>query len=176
MDLLLALCVTALLAASCPPAEARRARRFAIGCPEKCDKSQCAPIPADCLAGDVLDRCDCCPVCASGEGEQCGGTGDRECAEGMECVVSDGVEVSATVRQRGKAGMCVCTNSEPVCGSDGVSYRNICELKRVSNRATKLQQPPVIFIQRGTCGKGEAKGGDGGRLEGEGGDGDSGLE
>nr|XP_033466426.1 serine protease HTRA1B [Epinephelus lanceolatus] len=153
MHLRFILCVTALLVCPYLITGSRIAKRFAIGCPEKCDKSQCAPIPADCLAGDVLDRCDCCPVCASGEGEQCGGTGDQECAEGMECVVTDGVEVSATVRRRGKAGMCVCTSSDPVCGSDGVSYRNICELKRVSNRATKLQQPPVIFIQRGACGK-----------------------
>ncbi|XP_047464786.1 serine protease HTRA1B isoform X2 [Mugil cephalus] len=158
MDLLLALCVTALLCASAPPAEALRTRRFAPGCPEKCDKSRCPPVPADCLTGDVLDRCDCCPVCASGEGEQCGGAAGEwrgQCAEGMECVVTDGVEESATVRQRAKAGTCVCTSSEPVCGSDGVSYRNICELKRVSTRATKLQQPPVILIQRGTCGKGQ---------------------
>lgn len=149
------LCVMTLLVCPYLIAEARIAKRFAIGCPEKCDKSQCPPIPADCLAGDVLDRCDCCPVCASGEGEQCGGTGDRECAEEMECVVTDGVEVSATIRRRGKAGVCACTSSEPVCGSDGVSYRNICELKRVSNRALKLQRPPVIFIQRGACGKGQ---------------------
>ncbi|KAK1882120.1 Serine protease HTRA1B [Dissostichus eleginoides] len=148
------ICVTALLVCPGLILGSRIAKRFAIGCTEKCDKSQCAPILADCLAGDVLDRCDCCPVCVSGEGEPCGGTGDRECAEGMECVVTEGVEVSATVRHRGKPGVCVCSVSDPVCGSDGVSYRNICELKRVSNRAMKLQQPPVIFIQRGTCGKG----------------------
>ncbi|XP_062330874.1 serine protease HTRA1B isoform X1 [Osmerus eperlanus] len=138
--------------------EARISKRYVIGCPEKCDKSFCPPIPADCLAGDILDQCDCCPVCASGEGEACGGTGrlgDPECADGMECVVTDGVEPSATVRRRGKSGVCTCKSSEPVCGSDGVSYRNICELKRVSSRALKLQQPPVIFIQRGTCGKGQ---------------------
>lgn len=155
MRLRFILCVIAIHMCSSLLTEARVAKRFAIGCPEKCDKSQCAPIPADCLAGDVLDRCDCCPVCASGEGEQCGGNGDRECAEGMECVVTDGVEMSATVRRRGSTGVCACTSSEPVCGSDGVSYRNICELKRVSNRAMKLQQPPVIFIQRGACGKGQ---------------------
>lgn len=156
MRLRLVLCAMCLLASSCLVAEAQIAKRLAVGCPEKCDKSQCAPIPADCLAGDVLDRCDCCPVCASGEGELCGGAGDHECAEGMKCVVTDGVDVSATVRRRGKAGTCVCISSEPVCGSDGVSYRNICELKRVSSRAMKLQQPPVIFIQRGACGKGES--------------------
>ncbi|KAK2820139.1 hypothetical protein Q5P01_023098 [Channa striata] len=149
------LCALLLLAASCVAAEAPRPKRFAVGCPDKCDKSQCAPIPADCLAGDVLDRCDCCPVCASGEGEQCGGTADPECADGLRCAVADGVAASATVRRRSKAGECVCSGSEPVCGSDGVSYRNICELKRVSKRATKLQQPPVILIQRGACGKGQ---------------------
>ncbi|TDG97673.1 hypothetical protein EPR50_G00210400 [Perca flavescens] len=155
MRLQFVLCVMALLVCPFLSAGSRIAKRFAIGCSEKCDKSQCAPIPADCLAGDVLDRCDCCPVCASGEGEQCGGTADRECAEGMECVVTDGVEVSVTVRRRGKDGVCECSSPEPVCGSDGVSYRNICELKRVSNRAMKLQQPPVIFIQRGSCGEGQ---------------------
>ncbi|KAM8837807.1 serine protease HTRA1B-like isoform 2-T2 [Spinachia spinachia] len=155
MSLRLVLCVMALLV--CPPlvAGARRTRRFALGCPEKCDGSKCAPGPADCPAGDALDHCGCCPECASGEGEQCGGTGHRQCAEGMECAVSGGVEVSPTVRRRGAAGVCSCTSADPVCGSDGVSYRNICELKRVSNRAMKLQQPPVIFIQRGTCGQGQ---------------------
>ncbi|XP_034413930.1 serine protease HTRA1B-like [Cyclopterus lumpus] len=151
MSLRVVLCVMAMLV--CPRVAA--GSRVAIGCSDKCDKAKCAPVPAACLAGDVLDRCDCCPVCASGEGEQCGGTGDRECAEGMECTVTDGVEVSATVRRRGKAGLCSCPSSDPVCGSDGVSYRDICELKRVRNRAMKLQQPPVIFIQRGSCGKGQ---------------------
>ncbi|XP_060950957.1 serine protease HTRA1B-like [Limanda limanda] len=78
--------------------------------------------------------------------DPCGGPGARECAEGMACV-GPGVEGSATVRRRGQVGVCACTSPEPVCGSDGVSYRDICDLK--------LQQPPVIFIQRGACGQGQ---------------------
>ncbi|XP_070771806.1 serine protease HTRA1A-like isoform X3 [Enoplosus armatus] len=104
----------------------------------------CPRLPSDCQSGQTLDACHCCTVCASGEGEACGGSGklgDPVCGEGLEC----------------SSGTCACKATEPVCGSDGVSYRNICELKRVSRRAQKLQQPPVLFIQRGACGKGKHK-------------------
>ncbi|XP_064173707.1 serine protease HTRA1B-like [Anguilla rostrata] len=137
--------------------ESSVSRRYVIGCPARCDKSSCPPVSANCLAGEILDQCGCCKVCAAGEGEACGGfgrLGDPVCGDGMECSVSDGVGYSVTVRRRGKSGVCACKSSESVCGSDGVSYRNICELKRVSNRAQKLQKPPVIFIQRGACGQG----------------------
>lgn len=121
-------------------------------CPDKCDKSTCASLPSDCARaeGPGLDRCECCPVCASGEGEVC--AEDADCAEGTRCTLPNGggVLVSATVRRRGKLGTCVCSSPEPVCGSDGVSYRNTCELKRAS-----LTQPTVIAVQRGACG-GEA--------------------
>lgn len=141
-------------------AEAQLSGRFVVGCPSHCDTSMCPRVPADCAAGQTLDACRCCQVCASGEGEACGGSGklgDPVCGEGLECSVSGGVAHSVTVRRRGKSGMCVCKSTEPVCGSDGVSYRSLCELKRVSRRAQKLQQPPVLFIQRGACGKGDYK-------------------
>ncbi|KAF4084552.1 hypothetical protein AMELA_G00107440 [Ameiurus melas] len=122
------------------------------GCPDRCDRSACPPIPADCLAGNALDRCDCCPVCASGEGEQCNAPSD--CPEGLRCSVTDGVVHSATVRKRAKSGVCACESAEPACGSDGVTYRNVCELRRASGSARSLSQPPVILVQRGACGKG----------------------
>uniref|UniRef100_A0A8B9KCM1 HtrA serine peptidase 1b n=1 Tax=Astyanax mexicanus TaxID=7994 RepID=A0A8B9KCM1_ASTMX len=126
-------------------------------CPERCDKSACPPVPADCLTADTLDRCSCCPVCASGEGEPCASA--RDCSEGLTCSLPEGARpTTATVRRRARLvglGVCTCPSGEPVCGSDGVSYRNICELKSVSARATELQQPPVIFIQRGACGTGQ---------------------
>ncbi|XP_042289469.1 serine protease HTRA1A-like isoform X2 [Thunnus albacares] len=148
------LCV--IVAFASVPADAQISSRYVIGCPARCDKSMCPRLPADCPAGQALDACHCCPVCGSGEGEACGGSGklgDPLCGEGLECSVSGGVGYSVTVRRRSKTGICVCKATEPVCGSDGVSYRNICELKRVSRRAQKLQQPPVLFIQRGACGK-----------------------
>ncbi|XP_062256400.1 serine protease HTRA1A [Platichthys flesus] len=153
----LSLCVIAAFA-SAPAADAQSSSRYVIGCPARCDKSLCPRVPADCpAAGQTLDACHCCSVCASGEGEACGGNGklgDPVCGEGLECSVPGGVAYTVTVRRRSKSGTCVCKAADPVCGSDGVSYRNICELKRVSRRAEKLQQPPVLFIQRGACGKG----------------------
>lgn len=155
----LALCVIAALAPA--PGDAQSGR-YVIGCPARCDKSMCPRQPTDCPTGQAPDVCRCCTVCASGEGEACGGggkLGDPVCGEGLECTVpgggGGGAPYSVTVRRRSKSGVCVCKASEPVCGSDGVSYRNICELKRVSRRAQKLQQPPVLFIQRGACGKGK---------------------
>ncbi|TRY94093.1 hypothetical protein DNTS_027322 [Danionella cerebrum] len=137
-------------------AEGRITKRYVVGgCPSQCDKSMCPALPKDCATGKVMDPCNCCLVCASGEGEACGGVGklgDPVCGESLECSVTGGVGYSATIRRRGKHGVCACKSSEPVCGSDGVSYRNICELKRVSTRAQSLQQPPVLFIQRGACG------------------------
>ncbi|XP_056147793.1 serine protease HTRA1A-like [Lampris incognitus] len=150
------LCVIVSLASM--PAGAQTYNRYVVGCPARCDKAMCPRLPPDCPAGRSLDACGCCPVCASGEGEACGGAGklgDPVCGEGLECSVSGGVGSSATVRRRSKSGVCVCKTTDPVCGSDGVSYRNVCELRRVSDRAQRLQQPPVIFIQRGACGKGQ---------------------
>ncbi|XP_061782641.1 serine protease HTRA1B-like isoform X2 [Nerophis lumbriciformis] len=133
-------------------ADALISKRAAVGCPGTCDRSRCAAPPAECPAGVALDACDCCPACAVGEGEPC--VGQRECAEGLTCALSDGVEVTTTVRRRGTAGVCACANREQVCGSDGVTYADICQLRRVSRRATDAQRPPIIFIQRGACGEG----------------------
>ncbi|XP_074531121.1 serine protease HTRA1A-like isoform X2 [Halichoeres trimaculatus] len=148
------LCV--IVAFASVPSDAQITSRYVIGCPARCDKSMCPRVKTDCPAGQALDACHCCLVCASGENEACGGSGklgDPVCGEGLECSVPGGVAYTVTVRRRSKTGTCVCKATDPVCGSDGVSYRNICELKRVSRRAQKLQQPPVLFIQRGACGK-----------------------
>ncbi|XP_069755900.1 serine protease HTRA1B [Narcine bancroftii] len=132
-------------------ADGRVARR-SPRCEQTCDVSRCAELPSECWAGQGLDPCRCCPLCAAGEGESCGSRSDAVgCGEGLKCSVPP----SASPAKRRIQGICVCAHSEPVCGSDGSTYRNVCQLKAVSRRAQSLKQPPVIFIQRGACGLGQ---------------------
>uniref|UniRef100_UPI00398EFAD1 serine protease HTRA1B n=1 Tax=Pristiophorus japonicus TaxID=55135 RepID=UPI00398EFAD1 len=132
-------------------AESRIVRR-SPSCPQLCELSSCPELPSGCWAGPVNDSCGCCQLCGAGEGESCGGRGDEaRCGEGLKCSVPP----AANPGKRRIKGVCVCASGEPVCGSDGSTYRNVCELKAVNRRAQSLNQPPVIFIQRGACGLGQ---------------------
>ncbi|XP_055972865.1 serine protease HTRA4 [Sorex fumeus] len=119
-----------------PRAEPARSRA-PPPCPSVCEPTRCPPLPS-CSAGaaPVLDGCGCCRVCPAAEGEACGGARGRPCGPGLQC----------------GAGTCVCPEARaPVCGSDGRTYRSLCEL-RAENRAARLRgAPPAVPVQRGRC-------------------------
>lgn len=126
--------------------QARDLRTRQTICPNVCDLSRCSSALESCYFGVVKDRCDCCAVCAAGEGEYCGGREHGLCGQGMTC------EYRTSAR-----GTCVCDSHEPVCGSDGRTYPSICRLKAENRRAEMSGIPAVIFIQRGPCETGEEK-------------------
>ncbi|XP_069782003.1 insulin-like growth factor-binding protein 7 [Narcine bancroftii] len=116
-------------------------------CPP-CVLSKCPPLPSGgCPLGEAPDPCRCCTVCAAGQGEPCGGRNSRRgrCAQGYECVRSG--------PKRKSRGRCVCKSPEQVCGSDGITYTNGCELRAAAQRADKQGGSPVTRSRKGACEK-----------------------
>ncbi|XP_053548597.1 serine protease HTRA1 isoform X2 [Bombina bombina] len=113
-------------------------------CPARCDPSSCAPAPASCPSGETALRCGCCAVCAAAEGERCGeGAGDPLCASGLRCAKSGGQRI------------CQCSSTQPVCGSDGKTYGNLCRLQAESRTVQAKGSAAIIPIQRGDCQQGQ---------------------
>ncbi|XP_054656762.1 serine protease HTRA3 isoform X2 [Dunckerocampus dactyliophorus] len=110
-------------------------------CPTRCDVSTC-PSPS-CPSGYVPDRCNCCLVCALGEGEPCGHKDDLPCGDGLEC--------RHPASKLLLKGFCQCKLSQEVCGSDGKTYGNVCQLKATSRRALQQGLPGITQVQRGAC-------------------------
>ncbi|KAF7698439.1 hypothetical protein HF521_004949 [Silurus meridionalis] len=124
-----------------------------------CDPSSCAPLPPAGCAFRVPDPCGCCELCAAGPGEQCGARGSAapRCAPGFECVrATRGHEDKKNPKNKKKneLGVCACKNGDyAVCGSDGVEYRSVCELKAASVSAERLHKPAVTVHNKGKCAK-----------------------
>ncbi|XP_042668751.1 serine protease HTRA3 [Centrocercus urophasianus] len=110
-------------------------------CPTRCDVSKC-PSPS-CPSGYVPDRCNCCLICAAGEGDSCGRKEDPPCGDSLDCRYPMG--------KRFAKGVCQCKLSAQVCGSDGRTYDNICQLKAVSRKALQHGLPAVAQVQKGAC-------------------------
>ncbi|XP_062992045.1 serine protease HTRA3 [Elgaria multicarinata webbii] len=110
-------------------------------CPARCDVSRC-PSPG-CPSGYVPDGCNCCLVCAAGEGEACGRPEDPPCGDSLQCRPAAGPSP--------KLGACQCKLSAPVCGSDGRLYANVCRLKTAERQALQQGLPPVRHVQQGAC-------------------------
>ncbi|GFS44083.1 insulin-like growth factor-binding protein-related protein 1 [Nephila pilipes] len=93
----------------------------------ECNSNSCE-TPRNCLTGLVKDSCDCCYSCAKREGERCahaslpfGGLG--RCGENLECRVRNDLD-----RNDPPEAVCFCVHQQHVCGSDGITYDNICQL------------------------------------------------
>ncbi|XP_020792116.1 serine protease HTRA3 [Boleophthalmus pectinirostris] len=110
-------------------------------CPARCDVSSC-PSPS-CPGGYVPDRCNCCLVCALAEGEPCGRKDDLPCGEGLECKHPAGMRLSK--------GVCQCKLNYEVCGSDGKTYGNVCQLKAASRTALQQGLLSISLVQKGPC-------------------------
>ncbi|KAG7458868.1 hypothetical protein MATL_G00225160 [Megalops atlanticus] len=110
-------------------------------CPSRCDVSKC-PSPS-CPSGYVPDRCNCCLVCAQGEGSSCGRKEDLPCGDGLECKHPAGKRLSK--------GVCQCKQSYKVCGSDGKTYGNVCRLKAANRKALQQGLTSVTQAHKGPC-------------------------
>ncbi|XP_075942979.1 serine protease HTRA3 [Anarhichas minor] len=110
-------------------------------CPTRCDVSTC-PSPG-CPSGYVPDRCNCCLVCAQAEGEMCGRKDDLPCGDGLECKHPGGKRLSK--------GFCRCRFRLDVCGSDGKTYGNVCQLKTNSWKALQQGLTGITQVQKGPC-------------------------
>ncbi|XP_066576183.1 serine protease HTRA3 [Amia ocellicauda] len=110
-------------------------------CASRCDVSRC-PSPG-CPSGYVPDRCSCCLVCARAEGDPCGRKDDLPCGDGLECKHPAGKRLAK--------GVCQCKLGYKVCGSDGKTYGNVCQLKAMSRKALQQGLPAVTQAQKGPC-------------------------
>lgn len=104
-----------------------------VNCDE-CEKSSCEP-PTSCLAGMVKDSCDCCYLCGRLEGQLCdhsdlsSDTEFGKCGENLECRIRTDLDPEDSPE-----ATCFCTRTYPLCGSDGVTYENVCQLTEARYR------------------------------------------
>lgn len=122
-------------------------------CPAKCQSEQC-PEPSllqSCQWGQVQDLCGCCWQCGNGEGQLCdpdprsGSVFFGQCAVGLRCKAP---RRDLTVKVDPKP-VCICTKQEILCGTDGNTYGNICQLRAVQHRLS--EQSMVTVAHHGPC-------------------------
>ncbi|XP_013378741.1 insulin-like growth factor-binding protein-related protein 1 [Lingula anatina] len=117
-----------------------------------CDLNRC-PKETDlstCEAGLVKDRCHCCKVCGRKAGELCDIFGVTRpdiyfghCGDNLKCVLRDDISPDAP-----KEAICMCMEgNEHVCGSDGETYKTMCDLSAAKKQTGK----DIKVFRKGPC-------------------------
>ncbi|MEQ2309150.1 hypothetical protein AMECASPLE_035592 [Ameca splendens] len=112
-----------------------------------CDPELC-PDTRGCRAGLVLDSCGCCQECGNLEGQACD-PGTRSvfyglCGTGLRCQADR--RPAAGGGGEDEEEVCVCEQQEALCGSDGTTYTNICQLTHAA-----FSEPELRTAGRGPC-------------------------
>ncbi|XP_065120114.2 kazal-type serine peptidase inhibitor domain 2 [Paramisgurnus dabryanus] len=129
----------------------QRSVRPGEGCPKKCHPERCPDLRhmQGCPGGLVRDQCGCCWECGNDEGQLCdpqpksGSTFYGRCAEGLRC---RGPRKNPEGEPR---AVCVCSKQEALCGSDGKTYKNICQFRAAQRKQGKGQM--LTMVHHGPC-------------------------
>uniref|UniRef100_A0A8C4S848 Kazal-type serine peptidase inhibitor domain 3 n=1 Tax=Erpetoichthys calabaricus TaxID=27687 RepID=A0A8C4S848_ERPCA len=113
----------------------------AIDCPP-CQPELC-PLTPLCPAGWVLGRCGCCQECGNVEGQPCDldprGAFYGRCGRHLRCQLDPADLLHGNIPEP----RCVCESQQVVCGSDGVTYENICRMEeRTQHSVTVTSSGP----------------------------------
>ena len=105
----------------------------------------------------IQDKCNCCSICGQFEGNRCylpslKGLNEShhaygDCGENLECRLRDDLNPAEP-----DEALCFCTKTEPVCGSDGQTYDNICQL----NEARYKRRDGLVPSNYGPCQSGKS--------------------
>ncbi|KAI3373016.1 hypothetical protein L3Q82_023451, partial [Scortum barcoo] len=109
-----------------------------------CEPELC-PETRGCRAGLVPDSCGCCQECGNLEGQACD-PGDQNvyyglCGTGLRCEAEP-----AGGGEEEEEQVCVCEQQEALCGSDGVTYMNLCQLREAA-----FSRPGLKTRSTGPC-------------------------